>query len=420
MYFIRSALSAVTPYSIRQSTVFSAVTLILLVISMVFTACRHNTEADCYLDIAENIMEEHPDSALTLLESIRQNLSDDKAVKARYALLTSMAIDKNGIDTTDFNTLQPAIDYYSTHGTPDEKLRTYYYQGRIFQNREEYTPAMTAFVKALDFKDQATDSLAIARLLIAQAVIYYNEYKASEFIANNLHAAEIYKAKGMKEEESDRYLAALEGYFILEDKAGADSIMNILKQSHFKYKHDDSTDLTNYLISYLIEYGTDKELSALLDSVTNTELSDNDIKLNVARAYLKLNNPGKAMNYIESVINPENNKYRFHKYLILKMEAFEGKGNYKEAYKICREYYSTVDEWHHELFKNDLLFAEQRHALETDKLIKLQNKDRIILGYSFLLLILVSRVIYYFYERTRIKKIITEKEKQTLELERDR
>ena len=153
MSFIRSAQSAVTPHSIRQNTVFSAVILILLVISVVFTACRHDTETDRYLDIAENIMEEHPDSALTLLESIPQNLSDDKAVKARYALLRSMAIDKNGIDTTDFNILQPAIDYYSTHGTPDEKLRTYYYQGRIFQNREEYTPAMTAFVRAFDFKE---------------------------------------------------------------------------------------------------------------------------------------------------------------------------------------------------------------------------------------------------------------------------
>ncbi len=411
----------ITAQSIRQRSFCLMAVLILPVLSIIFTACRTNTATKAQLDRAESIMEEYPDSALTIIEGISQNSLKDNAAKARYALLKSMAIDKTGIDTTVFDILQPAIDYYQDHGTPNDKLRTYYYQGRIFQNREDYTSAMTAFVRASDFKDQATDSLAIARLLIAQGVIYYNEYKAAEFIANNLQAAEIYKAKSKKREEVDRYLAALEGYFILENKEKIDSILNILKQISYQDTQE-SMELNNYLISYFIEYENEEELSKILKSLSHTELPDNDIKLNVARAYLKLNDPTEALNYLETVVTPEDDRYQFHKYLILKMEALESKGYYKEAYEICREYYSLVDEWHHELFKNDLLFAEQRHNLETAEQIKLRDKDHIIYlsVLCILVLIIISGIIYYYYHRAHVKKIITEKEKQALELEHDR
>ena len=36
----------------------------------------------------------------------------------------SMALDKNYIDTTTFDIIQPAIDYYLSKGNADEKLRT--------------------------------------------------------------------------------------------------------------------------------------------------------------------------------------------------------------------------------------------------------------------------------------------------------
>jgi len=54
---------------------------------------------------------------------------------ARYSLLNAMAIDKNYIDTTSLEIIAPARDYYPKYGTPTEALRTFYYLGRIYQNR---------------------------------------------------------------------------------------------------------------------------------------------------------------------------------------------------------------------------------------------------------------------------------------------
>ena len=57
-------------------------------------------------------MDSKPDSALAVLEGIPASKVKGKEISARYALLKSMALDKNCIDTTTFDILQPAIDYY--------------------------------------------------------------------------------------------------------------------------------------------------------------------------------------------------------------------------------------------------------------------------------------------------------------------
>ncbi len=70
---------------------------------VMFIGCGHKSEAWDTMDTAEVLMDSMPDSALTVLSSIEKtSLGDDKE-KARYALLMSMALDKNYIDTTSFD-----------------------------------------------------------------------------------------------------------------------------------------------------------------------------------------------------------------------------------------------------------------------------------------------------------------------------
>ena len=82
----------------------------------------------------ETIIEERPDSVLNVLQAIDTDELIGDEERAKHALLLSMAMDKNYIDRTDFEVLQPAIDYYEDNGSATDKLRTYYYQGRIYQN----------------------------------------------------------------------------------------------------------------------------------------------------------------------------------------------------------------------------------------------------------------------------------------------
>lgn len=105
---------------------FINIILLSLAVLTIGSCDRHGTAWN-KMDKAENLMDTKPDSALVVLENIPSSSVNGKEAAARYALLKSIALDKNYIDTTTFDVLQPAIDYYVKNGTPDEQFRTYYY-----------------------------------------------------------------------------------------------------------------------------------------------------------------------------------------------------------------------------------------------------------------------------------------------------
>ena len=53
--------------------------------------------------------------------------------KAKYALLYSMALDKNYIDLQSDSIIAPAIKYYERHGSHEERFLCYYYRARIYE-----------------------------------------------------------------------------------------------------------------------------------------------------------------------------------------------------------------------------------------------------------------------------------------------
>ena len=78
---------------------------------LIVYGCGHTQKIDNKLDLAESLMELYPESALLILGDIEGVQLKDNRHTARFALLKSMALDKNCIYTTTFNVLQPAIDY---------------------------------------------------------------------------------------------------------------------------------------------------------------------------------------------------------------------------------------------------------------------------------------------------------------------
>ena len=74
-----------------------------------FLSCqRHSDNWEKICDIG-NYIESRPDSALTVLEAIDVNSLSSDEERAKYALYMSMALDKNHIDKTDFEVLQPPV-----------------------------------------------------------------------------------------------------------------------------------------------------------------------------------------------------------------------------------------------------------------------------------------------------------------------
>ena len=109
------------------------------------------------LDDVESYINERPDSALAVLRALDSTAVRGRALRARAALLHSMALDKCYIDLQTDSILAPAVSYYASHGSPDEKLRTQYYLGRLQYNAGEYQEAIVTYTEALALTDRATD-----------------------------------------------------------------------------------------------------------------------------------------------------------------------------------------------------------------------------------------------------------------------
>lgn len=116
---------------------------ILIVLS--FTGC-YNREQDYRLDEAEALLQNKPDSALTILQQFIPG--SQQAEQARYALLYSAALDKNHIKITNDSLIRKAWNYYEHHPKNlRNQCKTLYYWGRIKLRADDKAGALRIFLE---------------------------------------------------------------------------------------------------------------------------------------------------------------------------------------------------------------------------------------------------------------------------------
>lgn len=121
----------------------------LLVLFLVgfLASCAHS-EAVTALDEIESYIQERPDSALRVLESIDSLQLNKKGLRAHYSLLYAIALDKNQIDTADIHIILPALAYYTEKD--NKGMLANYYAGRIYENGGDYSNALIHYHAAIE------------------------------------------------------------------------------------------------------------------------------------------------------------------------------------------------------------------------------------------------------------------------------
>lgn len=392
--------------------------ILALSFSVMFISCNHKTNAWDTLDKVEEVINSQPDSALTILSSIDKYSLGDGEEKARYALLMSMALDKNYIDTTTFDVIQPAIDYYLQRGTNDEKLRTWFYQGRIFQNQEDYDNAMQSFLKAADLKNYQ-DTLTYANMLIAQGNLYFRSYQLDDYISNNLKAATFFAQIGNKRYQQVGLIKALDGCVTLNYKDRADSILSKVEALAVELPEFQQS-LSAVKLTHTIRFGSESKIKTLLDSLYIIDSQDDEIKLNLALGYFNIKEYNKARELIES-IDTTGNIGASIKYLHIKPKIHEANHQYKDAIDDLNAYFLACDALNRKVFYQKTTVAEEHYQLTIQNLYELRRKDKLLwLGICVLLaLIIIIGIVFYKLRIDKLKRIVNEKERARLQLENE-
>lgn len=397
--------------------------LILLILALPFlsvlTSCDHKTSAWGTMDKAETLMNTHPDSAYSILSLIDKNKLGDDEEKARYALLMSMALDKNYIDTTTFDVLQPAIDYYLSKGNPDERLRTLYYQGRIFLNQSDFDMAMQCFLKATDLRSHCTDTLTYANMLVAQSILNFFSYQIEDYVSNNLAAAYLYERLNKDRYRQSSLIKALDGSIALKDKPLSDSILAVVDSlSIIVPESGEESALVRQ--TYSITFEPNHLIASMLDTISDYSMMNDASKLNMAAGYLKLNQYKKADDVLKRIA-PNSEIGKSFRYLQLKPLVLEASGKYREALAAYRTYVDAINKDESKIFYQKTTVAQELHEVQVNHLYTLQAKDKQIwLSLCVLLvLIIIIGVVYYQYRIGKAKRVLSEKEQSRLQLENE-
>lgn len=361
-----------------------------------FVGCLSpNKETTAILDKAEQCIEHHPDSSLQMLNTLQLSSLSTHKGRARYALLKSMAMDKNYIDATSDSLTSIALAYYKKHGTPDDKLKAYYYNGRICRNNKDYEGAMANYLNAEKYVKDCKDYVSVGRLYNAKTVIYKEIFNLDMAIKPT-EMSGLYYLKGG---DTVRYITSLNNmtaiYLTLNkyDSVGVcfSRIEDLEKYMTIRQKNSYYINLINYKIAK-----SDSTLTHIVEEYINCFTDKSKISWRVvADAYLKM---GKAeMAYLalknaDGFNNAQNSEGVYH---YTAYEVYRTLGDYRSALDHLEKYQSMSSSKDLNILRSDTKFLEERYYAQKKELEHKYYIVILLMGVIMFMMLLVISVRYY-------------------------
>ena len=114
------------------------------------SSCHRNRVAQDVLSRADNLIEEHADSAMALLRHDSAAFArTPKPLRMAYILSRTEAEDRLYITHRSDSAMQLAVKYFDRHGTALQRTRAWYLLGRVYCDMLLYGNALTAFDAAI-------------------------------------------------------------------------------------------------------------------------------------------------------------------------------------------------------------------------------------------------------------------------------
>ena len=364
------------------------------------------------LNDVEAYINEHPDSALSVLDSLSTTGIQGREANAKFALLYSIALDKSYIDATDDSLINIAVDWYRKHGTAGERLKSYYYQGRVYQNSGDNEAAMGSFVRAEAYAGQSDDKTAAGLLYLAMSNISMDIFDIDKVLEYSSAAEKIFK----ETEDTARYSSSLlkicTYYSIQEDYEKASDILDTLaalwdnmnmqnRNSYFQMKLDlfKETENLDSLSAYLGKY-----LTVFPEQEINW--------LSVSEFYLTLGEADKALSSLRrhETLCPT---YRSDPvYYTYSSVIYDSLGIPDKALDAYKEYVYLTDSVELVIFNEDTKFLQDKYEYELH-LSKTRNSRTVAILVGIIILIAAAFAVY------TLRKSIRKREEEKARLERE-
>lgn len=208
----------------------------ILLIAGLLAGCG-DSRTDQMLSSIDALMNNHPDSALRMLDSLKSEKPHwSKSQRMRYDLLHLKAENKAFVPLTSDSVAKKLVSYYDTWGNANERMMAHYLLGCTYRDMGEAPQAIDAYFNAITQADTISkdcDYYTLSRIYAQMAEIYHKQLLFSYEInacKQSCHYASLAKDTITAIFEKDTYA----GIYIIINKR--DSAEILLKEVQSLYK----------------------------------------------------------------------------------------------------------------------------------------------------------------------------------------
>lgn len=383
--------------------------LVAIVLFLIMGACNNHPQAPILLEV-EKIIEEQPDSALSILNKVENINQLSEKDHATYCLLLTQAQDLNYITHTSDSLIKIAATYFEKSNDKHKASLSYYYMGRVNTDLHDALKAQEFYLKALEIGEKTKDYHLLAKICNNLGTLY--NYQDIYDLALPMQKKALYYIN--MEQKQDTVNMS----YILQNTARTFTLMNledsavIYHKQALKYSRPYNissilVDLGNIYI-YKNEYVEAKKYIDLAQNSTTILKTLYPIYLSKGKLLSAMGQLDSAKYYLTQCSQSSNiytqagSLYHLAQ-VALKENDLNNYVKYTETYSTLRDSITK-----HSHFENiriaQSMFNYQRIAKEKDQFEK-KAAQRMIFIYQVIIIFFLTIAIFIFiFKREKIKK----------------
>ena len=382
---------------------------VVIILFLFMGACHNHPQAPMLLEV-EKIIEEQPDSALSILNKIENINQLSEKDHATYCLLLTQAQDLNYITHTSDSLIKIAATYFEKSSDKQKASLSYYYMGRVNTDLHDALKAQEFYLKALEIGEKTKNYHLLAKICNNLRTLY--NYQDIYDLALPMQKKALYYIN--MEQKQDTVNMS----YILRNTARTFTLMNledsavIYHKQALKYSRPYNissilVDLGNIYI-YKNEYVEAKKYIDLAQNSTTILKTLYPIYLSKGKLLSAMGQLDSAKYYLTQCSQSSNiytqagSLYHLAQ-VALKENDLNNYVKYTETYSTLRDSITK-----HSHFENiriaQSMFNYQRIAKEKDQFEK-KAAQRMIFIYQVIIIFFLTIAIFIFiFKREKIKK----------------
>ena len=352
-------------------------------------------------------IKERPDSALTALEQYSVESFTRRKDKAEYALLKSIALDKNYIDLTSDSLIRVALDYYDVHGSPRQKMFSWFYLARVQFNARDYNQAIVSLERAEDYLKQCDEPYYEGLIHMTKSAIYTNTHNNTEALSESILGNQAFAKIG---EDRQARIACLEvalNYTTLKKYSLSDSCYLSIINDPVAESSLRAQSMCYYARSLVFQGKYEEALTWFNKALS---ISNNMFRLENVGAYayalFKNGDNNLSKEVFEQLSKQQPGKVP---YLWFHYSYESDKGNYKEALKEYEDLIHIQDSVAFQTMEQSIVKTQRDYLGKNAEVLSLQSEKRRLVIYlisacSISCLFLLIGIIILIKRRSRQKE----------------